>query len=309
MCGLIGFLRRVSFSTLIGFLLFGFFLTGDLSADGLYPDLRLKDIPLVGDPESGRANLVGFPRSGIVSWAKVQVVDGSRVLSLDESDPVYRGMSACSQYPLSPSCTMSRVFYKWTGAAWQAFNGMTPGMVGSISAFDAFVVTAVKPDIALRIPATRGWDPPENDDLRYRGWKVRLIAQSGSKQDDGNLIGQIKTASDGLDAHDLEELSPLGDSYLSIVFENERFPETDWGFTSDFRAPSIQPTGEWSFVVHASNDVRKITLRWEGDHLILYSGWLIDLETGEWIRPRPGGSYSFRNGPEDRRFIFALYYR
>ena len=79
--------------------------------------------------------------SSPVSWARVLVVDGERVLSLDESDPVRRGVSACGEMPFAPACIMSRVMHRWNGNAWQSFNGITPEMEGTLDPFDAFLVT------------------------------------------------------------------------------------------------------------------------------------------------------------------------
>ena len=270
---------------------------------------RTSDIPLLGDPINGRINLVGYPLRHSVSWTDVLVVDGRRVLSLEDSDPVQRGVFACGLEPVAPACIMSRVMHRWNGNAWQAFNGITPGMEGVLDPFDAFLVTAMAPGISLRIPTARQRGLPDRDNVDPDGWQVRLIAESGTMKDEGNLVGQIASAIDGFDMHDLEELPPLGERYLSIVFENGLFPESDWGYTSDFRSTALRPWGEWPFVVRASDDVDVITLSWEGDDLPLYAGWLIDLETGEWIRPYPGTSYSYLNGPEDRKFMFALYNR
>ena len=113
-------------------------------------------------------------------------------------------------------------------------------------------------------------------------------------------------ASDGHDLHDLVEPPPISDRYLSILFTNPKFPDSSWGFTSDFRSPARQPYGVWTFLVRSSDDVRKSTLSWEGQSELLNAGTLIDLETGQRIHPEPGESYTYSNGAKDREFIFAL---
>lgn len=265
------------------------------------------DIALVSDPGPGRLNHLGFPRDAAVPWADVQVVDGLQVLSLDQSDPLDGGVLECSQKPVGANCRMSRIMYKWNGSAYEAFDGVTPGLEGTLSPFEAFVVRAFEPDIALRIPAPARSSKAGTGTAE--GWQVRLIAESGSRRDAGNVLGNLSTASDGLDAHDLEEPAPFGDSHLSILFSNPDFPQVAWGYTSDFRARTIKPSGEWPFMVKASDDVGEITLRWEGDADLLGVAWLIDQETGERIRTAPGGSYTFQNGAEDKEFVFAIYQR
>lgn len=277
-----------------------------LGADGFaFPQ---GDIPLVSDPVLGRPNHLGYPRTDSVAWADVLVVDGAQVLSLDQADPLDGSVLECSQKPVGPGCVMSRIAYQWNGAAYEAFDGVTPGMEGSFGAFGMTVVRAFKPGIEFRVPPPVRRSP-DHASGGPDGWQIRLIAESGSKQDGGNVLGQLSTAVDGFDMHDLAELEPFGDSYLSIIFTNTRFPGGGWGFTSDLRALSIKPTGEWPFVVKASDDVDEVTLSWDGDPAQLNIGWLIDTETGERIRTTPGETYSYTNGPEDREFVFAIYQR
>lgn len=265
------------------------------------------DIPLVADSGPGRLNHLGVPHGAAVPWADVMVVDGAMILTLGQADPLDGGTLECEQKPVGPNCRMSRLMHKWNGSAYESFDGVTPGMEGTLSPFDGFVVRAFKPGIELRIPPpARASRQPEGG---VDGWQVRLIAESGARQDAGNVLGQLSTAGDGLDSHDLEELAPFGDSHLSILFTNPAFPLVEWGYTSDFHAPTIKPTGEWPFVVRASDDVGEVTLRWEGDEAQLNVGWLIDLETGERVRTAPGASYTYTDGPEDREFVFAIYQR
>ncbi len=265
------------------------------------------DIPLVSEIGPGRLNHVGMPHAGAVDWSAVQVVDGAQVLTLDQADPLDGASLECSQKPVGQNCRMSRIMYQWNGSAYQAFDGVTPGMEGTLAQFGAFVVRSFKPGVALRIPApTRSPDGPSG---AAGDWQIRLTAESEGKEDAGNLLGQLSTAVDGRDRHDLEELAPFGSSHLSILFTNPAFPNAEWGFTSDFRAPTIKPTGEWSFVVRASDDVGSVTLSWDGAPDLLGVGWLIDLETGDRMRTAPGGSYSYASGGADRAFLFAIYQR
>ncbi|MCP4656061.1 MAG: hypothetical protein GY856_11665 [bacterium] len=110
------------------------------------------DVPLVAAAD-GRQNLVGHPFDVDVCWADAQVVDGASVLTLHEADPVIGPMRACAMEPPDPSCVMSRVAYKWTGAAYEVFDGETPAMQGTLEPFDGLWVKAFKPGVTLRIPA------------------------------------------------------------------------------------------------------------------------------------------------------------
>lgn len=138
------------------------------------------------------------------------------------------------------------------------------------------------------------------------GWKVQIIADAGGLTDDDNYLGQLSAASDGLDDFDIEEARPYRRDYLSVLFANHQLPRAEWGYSSDFRATTFKPTGQWPFVVRSSVGDEYITLSWSGNQRILHSGWLIDLETGSYISTAPGSSYSYRVDKKERQFIFAI---
>ena len=144
---------------------------------------------------------------------------------------------------------------------------------------------------------------------RGRPWFVQLIAEASRGSDERTFLGQHPQANDGLDRFDREEERPRGKRYVTIVFSNPSLPRAKWGYSSDVRAGSIKPRGEWHFTVKASARQEFITLTWKGNRNPLQSGWLIDLETGAFVRTEPGGSYTYPAGAEDRRFIFAIYQR
>ncbi len=114
------------------------------------------DVPLFSDVADGVQNMVGHPFDIDVCWADVQVVDGASVLSLDQADPLIGPLRACDLVPPDPSCVMSRVAHTWNGSAYDAFDGVTSGMQGSLEPMDGLWVKAFKPGIALRIPQTPG---------------------------------------------------------------------------------------------------------------------------------------------------------
>lgn len=117
------------------------------------------DVPL-DSSSTGRYNLVGHPFVFDVCWKDVQVVDGANVLSLDEADPLVGGNRACSLSTPDPSCVMSHTMGQWNGAAYQSYDGGTPGLEGVLSSFEGLWVQAFKSGIQLRIPVKRGAGDP-----------------------------------------------------------------------------------------------------------------------------------------------------
>lgn len=117
------------------------------------------DVPL-DSSSTGRYNLVGHPFVFDVCWKDVQVVDGANVLSLDEADPLVGGNRACSLSTPDSSCVMSHTMGQWNGAAYQSYDGGTPGLEGVLSSFEGLWVQAFKSGIQLRIPVKRGAGDP-----------------------------------------------------------------------------------------------------------------------------------------------------
>jgi hypothetical protein len=284
---------------------------------------RERDIPLyAAAPLAGNlvGNLVGHTGMANVPWQDVTVVDGERVLSLAEADPELPGLGlACDQQPVAPECVMSRKMYKWNGAAYQGFDGTTPGMEGSLDPFDGVWVAAHKPGISLRLPALAaaaegdaagdepltGGQPVQADP---REWTLRLTVESGEQSDPGNLLGRLATARGGKDAHDLEELPPQGDSWLSLLFLNRAWnAEDNWGYTSDFRrAVRGEPRGTWHFVVKNSGEQREATLRWSGPRKVLKRARLIDKVNHKVIHLHRQDSYTFPLDCDEQRFHLVV---
>ena len=148
-----------------------------------------------------------------------------------------------------------------------------------------------------------------DETLDRDSWRVQIIAETERLRDDDNFLGQVPSASDGLDRFDREEARPYSRDYLSVLFNNFRLPKSEWGFSSDYRAVTARPEDQWHFTVKASAGPEIITLRWEGYKRHLDDGWLLDLETGVYINTVPGGRYSYPAGTEDRKFIFAIFRR
>lgn len=164
---------------------------------------------------------------------------------------------------------------------------------------DDVVVTGA--DVCTSVTTGPAAEPPVKAGAKPRDWSVRLIAESGTLRDAGNILGQLADSADGFDRHDLVEPEPFGSRYLSIVF-----PHPDWGehagdYTSDYREPRPPFGDDWRFDVLGSGFGRAVTLRWEGHGTPLRGFWLIDEETGERVRVEPGGSYTFLMSDPGRR--------
>ena len=279
---------------------------------------RADDIPLYSVAPLV-ANLVGLTGMDAVPWREVAVVDGDRVLTLDEADPYLPGLGlACDQQPVDSQCVLSRKMYKWNGAAYQGFDGVTPGMEGALEPFDGAWVAAHKPGIALRLPTiaaaaegdSAGDEPLEGGTTRSdrSEWSLRLTVASGEQSDPGNLLGRLASARPGKDAHDLEEPAPLGDSWLTLLFLNGAWEDEDnWGYTSDFR-PAVrgEPRGTWRLLVKSSGEQREATLSWSGPSWVLKRARLVDRANRQVIRLHRQDSYTFPVNRNEQRFQLVI---
>ena len=253
------------------------------------------DIPLHGTG-TGVQNLSGHAFSPLVDWSDVRFVDGSgteRTLSEAQADGI-----------------ASRIMYKWTGGAYEPFDGETPGMEGSLGEWNGIWVKAYQ-DTTLRIPSPAAiaggealFRPVETakptgkssgdsssvdgtdgvvelaEPISLSGWYIRVTAAGGGLLDRGNVLGQLTDADDGPDARDLPELAPFSAPYLTVVF-----PHPEWGgavqqYASDYHAFTRIGGGTWTFEVRSDDPGRKVTLAFEGPPHLLARTTLIDLATG-----------------------------
>jgi len=286
-------------------------------------------MPLLTGPDPGKWHLVGNPFTGPVDWTSINVHDGNKSHSwakMDEkkpNDPNY----GCEQTPnVHAKCIMWHVMNKLEGTIYVPYDGFTDEP-GQLAAFDAMwvlshrSVTITMTESASAPPASMDAAPVSNDTGESKApknnkggkgnkseseWSVRLIAESGSNRDAGNRLGQAQNASDGLDSRDLEEWTPFGSPYLSILFTNPLFDEVDWGYTTDYRELTRSQQGEWSFVVRASAGIDEVTLSWEGDTALFSNAVLTNEVNGEIITIVPGGSYSFNMSGDEHPFTIVF---
>lgn len=275
------------------------------------------DIPLVSGSE-GRMNLLGHPHTEEVEWKDVLIVEaGGTTHSLADANTA--GM-------------ISNKMYQWKSGSYQVYDGETLGQEGSLLTFDGFWTEVYNSDLSLRIPtsiATASASMPsslftmvpealasasvtnigtnndkEDNKEKSNDWFVRLIVESGSLKDPGNVLGQLSDSIDGQDKHDLKEKEPFSSPYLSVVFPHTEWEDSAWGYTTDFHAVNKTKEGSWEFTVKASENISEATLQWEGPEEILKKAILIDKETGKRIKLKKTKSYTFDIINGKHEFIF-----
>lgn len=262
------------------------------------------DVSLEADATEGRQNMVGLPMPENLPWDEVRVVDGGMEYTLDQADPDVGGQRACAIEPPDPACRVSRVAYRWTGAAYEAFDGETPGLEGTLRPSDGLWVKAFKAGLSLRFPAAPSV-PRAAPDSQAKGWYLRLIAEAGALRDEGNVLGRLPDSAAGYDRHDLPELAPFGSRFLSIVF-----PHPEWGaragdYTSDFRSLNGRGAPRWDFDV-LSGDVDEVTLRWQDPEERGLRLRLLDHATGESRELEAGVEYRFTAQESRRSFTVTV---
>lgn len=287
------------------------------------------DIPLYGTG-TGVQNLLGYPFNSPVDWANVRFVDGAG-LEFTPAAAQAAGMA-------------SKIMYKWTGGAYEPFDGETPGMEGSLDEWDGIWVKAYQ-NTTLRVPtptavargetlvpalapiagaseASEALASSAYPSLSVSwalgkrgrrgppdwltGWYVRVIVSGGGLTKRGTVLGQLSDASDGLDAHDLPELPPFGSPYLTVVF-----PHPEWGgpiqqYASDYRAHTRNRAGRWTLEVRSDDPTRQVTLDFEGSEHSLTRATLLDLATGRRIRLHKERSYTFTMTGATRVLSFEI---
>ena len=268
------------------------------------------------NPADGRANKLGHPFTHSVCWSDVEISDDgfSTTLSLDDVDPG----GICDTDPSDPSCIMSRIMYQWNGAAYQSFDGVTPGAEGVLDIFDGFFVKAYQAGYELRVPATPGCSSTltlkaaspasKTDATQANEWSLRLIVSSGRLTDPGNLLGRLDASADGFDAHDLNELPADFEPYLTLVFPHPEWGEQAGDYTTDYRAPSSdrRAVTDWAFEIR-SDQPREITLSWEiPTQDLRHKSRLIDIENRVQIRPKNVAEYTVPMVGTRHRFTWRL---
>ena len=103
------------------------------------------------------------------------------------------------------------------------------------------------------------------ESIVHTEWYVRLIADIPEEQmkDRGNVLGQLQDSIHGYDSHDLPELAPFGDTYLTIVFPHQDWDDKAGDYTSDYHAANVLKGDSWDFEVRSSSTHANVTLSWD----------------------------------------------
>lgn len=289
------------------------------------------DLETAPNPADGRSNMLGHPYDYNVCWNDAQISNDN--FTTFETPTTADPGNICDTDPADPTCILSRKMYKWNGAAYQTFDGTTPGAEGVLEPFDGFFVKVFKPGYQLQIPATPscqgvtaadqatlaralkttdGSDPESASAVKKvrnpDEWNIRLTVSAEGLTDPGNLIGRLNDSRDGHDTHDLDERPADFNPHLTLVF-----PHHDWGnhagdYTTDYRALERNPTGvtDWDFEIR-SDQLRTITLTWDIDNQdIRNHSLLIDVENKVTIKPKKVNRYTIPMVGTTHRFTWRM---
>ena len=289
------------------------------------------DLEAAPNPADGRSNMLGHPYDYNVCWNDAQISNDN--FATFETPTTADPGNICDTDPADPTCILSRKMYKWNGAAYQTFDGTTPGAEGVLEPFDGFFVKVFKPGYQLQIPATPscqgvtaaaqatlaralkttdGSDPESASAAKKvrnpDEWNIRLTVSAEGLTDPGNLIGRLNDSRDGHDAHDLDERPADFNPHLTLVF-----PHHDWGnhagdYTTDYRTLERNPTEvtDWDFEIR-SDQLRTITLTWVIDSKdIRNHSRLIDVENKVTIKPKQVNRYTIPMMYTTHRFTWRM---
>lgn len=260
-------------------------------------------------------NLKGHPYPITSCWADALVIDGPNLLTLDQADPLIGGVRACDMVPPDPSCVMSRTALTWNGASFDAIDGITPGMQGTLTPWEGIFIRAFKSGIGIRFNSVDsvGCGGPSAGTFETRmqdrttamqeGWYARIVLSSLDLHDSGAIFGQLPDSKDGRDSHDLIERKPFPDRYLMAMLT----PGFGLGqpsiFNSDYRAlDGLNSNDVWRFQVIGTNVGRKVTLQIDAPDWLIENAVLVD-ET-ESKRMPAKTIYSYRETGQARKFAF-----
>ncbi len=249
------------------------------------------------DGTASAMNMIAHPFAFGVDWADVRIrVDGTTVYTPSQAQAAN---------------IASKVYYVWNGNAYEAYDDTTLGMDGTLKAYDGLWLTLLPGSaghtVELLIPAKASiktgqaegalpwylawldWLVPRAEAAKQppldasRNWYVRLTVEDPDTgmRDRNNVLGQLIDALPGYDSHDLPEMPPFSEAYLTIVF-----PHPDWGtqagdYASDFRAVkrNADAGDNWTFEIRTDDPSRTLLLTWDGPEEVLKRSVLIDDET------------------------------
>jgi len=241
--------------------------------------------PLAGIA-GGQLNLIANYRAdpGSICWASVEILD----TSTSTTYPLAQASNPAGPCSVGGEPCVYGTAYRWNGNAYDPLTGTTPGLSdGALAVMDSVWLQAYKPGLRLIIPAT-GPCPATRTRPAAREWYQRLRVEGPDDMlDETNVLGQLHDSVDGLDSHDIADLSPFGSPYLTLSFQH---PTEEGDFNSDYRAVGADDEHRWAFEIR-SDTPREVTLSWEDPYGKLAGATLVDLESNTEISPAPGGEY------------------
>ncbi|MCB1775372.1 MAG: FG-GAP repeat protein, partial [Gammaproteobacteria bacterium] len=288
--------------------------TGCVGTQGCYV------IPLTPpDDASELYNLVGHPFPFGVDWANVRLrVDGTTYLSptdalaqnvMDKTYWVWNGNAYESYDDATPMLegTLQAFDGLWIkllpgsqGKTLELLIPATPSVKSSqveaevpwylswMQALEALIPTATASDFSPQANTwgadrnRQRWQPPPAEE-----WAVRLTIEEPETgmRDRSNVLGQLKASKRGYDPHDLVELAPFGDTYLTIVFPHPHWGEHAGDYTSDFhKLPRDPRWGDvWEFEIRSDALLSDLRLSWDGPQEILERSVIIDRDMNQRI--------------------------
>ncbi|MFC1553150.1 putative Ig domain-containing protein [candidate division KSB1 bacterium] len=177
------------------------------------------------------------------------------------------------------------VYYRWTGSEYEFYPD--GGLTSTISTWQGFWVhtTMDAEELTISYPGLnkKGVSKPTKPD-----WRMRIIAQSGYVKDSHNYLGVAENANTGFDGHDIYELSPLNDEFISLYFLNN-----STNLTQDIRPNSDEISWDFDVATNSSNDL--VSLNWEIPEELEsdVNVYMKDNTSGEIIDMRSVNIYSF----------------
>ena len=256
-----------------------------------------QDIPVFGDA-SGQMNLNGnfFPND--ICWEDAEYFDGVSFVPIAGADP------SCATSSPDPACDVAATAWRWNGAAYETFSSNVPGLDNTIAVGEA-IWTRFFGNASLRFNNT-GACPEARTRPAPDEWYQRLAVSADGLSDGfkGNILGQSRRALDGFDALDLPDLAPSFRPFLTLSFPRPGWEDFAGDYNTDFRAVDGN-TEDYAFEVR-SDRVRTITLHWEDPDAQLHRVTLVDVESGEAIRPTANGAYTTTMSATTHRFIWRV---
>ena len=150
---------------------------------------------------------------------------------------------------------------------------------------------AVEPVAKLDLPWYLAWldvvvSPALAEPANASDWSIRLKVDNPVTgwNDHNSLLGELIDAKIGFDPHDVQEMTPFAEPYLTLVFPHPEWSVNAGDYASDFHPVNLKAQ-TWNFEIRAKPIGSKVFLSWEGNPALLKRSRLIEVTTGKTILP------------------------